>query len=223
MPVNGQVVLSPARDLIWSQEGSSQGSTAVARRTAAGFPEAARIELSANVWLAGATADGVLVQSSGGGVYEIGPDGGAHQRAAGAFLAAGAHHLVAFECDAVLRCGYVVHDDAGAVVETVPVADDEVPTGLARLSPDGRWLALLRAAGQGVTLVDLETGATSDPDIRLGMFVVAWSPDGRFLLAVDADDDVVAIEAATGARHVLDLSPLEGVQGLDLRPAGTGT
>jgi dipeptidyl aminopeptidase/acylaminoacyl peptidase len=105
----------------------------------------------------------------------------------------GAAAFVDLGCDEGLPCRWRVHDRRTGETRLLaePVPDDALRAFFdrGRVSPDGQWLARVGRDGSSLQLVDLTTGATralvdggdgavTDP---------AWSPDGRWLFWLGAD------------------------------------
>jgi len=111
--------------------------------------------------------------------------------------------------------------DTGVVIDTDPAND--LPY---QVSPDGRFVAVLR--GTGLSVVDLTSGAarelTASVDARRWA-PFAWSADGRLLAYADVGPDgrgrVAVFDAQAGASTVLLESDGRGFYaGLSWTPAG---
>ena len=93
---------------------------------------------------------------------------------------------------------------------------------LGPVSPDGRTAAVLSGSFHAtrVVLVDLRTGVERNPSVAASDdgSSLAWSPDGRWLLAVTAAGRVVAIDARTATVHSLGVT-LPPLTQLIIRPA----
>ena len=84
-----------------------------------------------------------------------------------------------------------------------PIGDLSVPFGA--LSPDGRSAALYvqdPRQGRRLVVLDLVTGQRVRTELALvdgpGPGRLAWTPDGRWLLAVDSAARILALDPATG-------------------------
>ncbi len=145
-----------------------------------------------------------------GGVYDSRP-GGLHRITTGTVLATGPLGWFAEECDDRHRCTLdVIERQSGAHRAIGPATDAEYRGGL--ISPNGRMAALAAQdpGGRGVVLhlIDLDSGTDrSTPVARSGdedlAAAMVWSPDSRWLFAVDAAGRIVAVDGA-GNLQTLD-------------------
>ncbi|HVN11083.1 MAG TPA: hypothetical protein VMT69_03235 [Kineosporiaceae bacterium] len=159
--------------------------------------------------IGGPFADGAgyVLYACAGGVYRAG-QGPPRRISQGALLAVGAPGWVTVECDDVAACAVVLRRRAGGS-SVVPVR-----IGLLErrgvLAPDGRRMALSvpgTVGSPGLVLVDLTSGAQLDVPLPLAdtdaEAALAWSPDGRRLLAADASGQIQVVDPGTGETEPL--------------------
>lgn len=157
-----------------------------------------------------------------GGFYRSVP--GARQRiTTGVVIAAGAYGWLAVECDDRDRCGTVLVDRHGRRRAVPGAADPRVPSGV--LAPDGRTAAVYvmgAPATLTVTLVDLVAGRRRAVGMAVGegqgVRSLAWSPDSRWLFAVDASARLLVVDVRTARARRL-VPELPGVRQIALRAA----
>lgn len=160
----------------------------------------------------------VLVQGVGG-TYDARPDG-LHLVTHGMVLAQGPTAFLVYECSASARCTTVLIDRATGHRTTLPgltVTNPNIAGG-GVISPDGHLAAVIEnTVGTGVDatampvmhLIDLRTGVDHRIGIRVnGDYtqppqVIAFSPDGRYLLAATASGQIAAVN--TGTRAIIRL------------------
>jgi hypothetical protein len=144
-----------------------------------------------------------------GGTYWAGPPG-LRRVTTGAVVATGPTGWLVVECDDRDTCSGVLVTRGGGrrpvdgVLEpSPPVGDLSVPFGA--LSPDGRSAAFYaqdRVRGRRLVVLDLVTGRRRRTALNLvdgpGPGRLAWTPDGRWLLAVDSSARILALDPATG-------------------------
>ncbi len=171
-----------------------------------------------------ADGTGYLLFTGNGGVYDLHP-GTSKRIATGSLLAVGPTMWLVRDCDNRGVClSYTVDSRTGArhQVEAVDIAEP-VMTGV--LSPDGRMLAVIDTSMGQLKLVTTATGQASPVSVLLGSVGVSgqfvWSPDGKWLLVVDSDGHLHAVEAATHNDNVLTLPIPTAIQ-LAVRPAASG-
>lgn len=152
----------------------------------------------------GDTSDGTgnLLNHLTGGVYLARPGMPLLRVTSGALLAVGPTRWLTEECDAQHRCTLDVVDRAtGAHRVLRPASDVLDPLGV--ISPDGAVAAMVHLDDTHSTatlrLVDLATGAvrasvpvSANQDYYGGPQV--WTPDSRWLLAIDRSGRVIAID-----------------------------
>src|SRR4051794_17832349 len=100
------------------------------------------------------------------------------------------------------------------------------PDGLPAWSPDGQWIAFLRPSA-GQSWLAMRIPAAGGAETRLAEIAYAsalsWSPDSRWLVAVDGPlkmRSIVAIAVADGSKHVLTAPYEFGYGGFGLSPDG---
>jgi hypothetical protein len=144
-----------------------------------------------------------------GGTYRAGPYE-LRRVTTGAVVATGPTGWLVVECDDRDVCSGVLVSPGGGrrpiggVVEpSLPIGDLSVPFGT--LSPDGRSAAFYvqdRGRGRRLVVLDLVTGRRTRSQLALvdgpGPGRLAWTPDGRWLLAVDSAARILAVDPATG-------------------------
>jgi sugar lactone lactonase YvrE len=103
------------------------------------------------------------------------------------------------------------------------VADPRVPAGV--LAPDGRTAAVYVAGPPTtLTLTLLDLGSGKRRTVRMtvgegqGLSSLAWSPDGRWLFAVDASAHVFAVDPRT-TRAAMLVAGLPTVRQIAVRTA----
>jgi hypothetical protein len=142
-----------------------------------------------------------------GGFYRSLP-GGPQRVTAGVVVAGGPSGWLAVECDDRNRCALVLVDRHGGRRMVPGVADPRVPAGV--LAPDGRTAAVYVTGTQAtltLTLLDLGSGRRRRVAMAVGggqgVSCLAWSPDSRWLFAVDASARVLVVDARTAGAHLL--------------------
>ena len=118
---------------------------------------------------------GVLVMPPTGGSF-LATSGGLESFSEHRILGASVSHHVEVRCGAELICNAVLVDRAASGESPVPdeFADGD---GTISISPDGRWVALLRDGDDLV--LNAETGVVASVD--LGDATPAWAPDSSYL------------------------------------------
>ncbi|MGZ4613370.1 MAG: TolB family protein [Kineosporiaceae bacterium] len=210
----GPLLPGPDLDHVWVLSGSGQRAIMVLTALD-GRPTETAVELPAF------TSDEPLPDGAGyplcfgvGGVY-WGRPRGLQRVTAGAVVASGPTGWLVLVCDARDRCSGTVDERTGrrrAVLGLVdaqhPVGEMELLTGA--LSPDGGRAALyvgdaLRALR--LVVLDVATGDRLITDLSLVEGAVsqslAWTPDGHWLVAVDASARILAVDPATGSARPL--------------------
>jgi hypothetical protein len=204
---DGPLLPGPDPDHVWTQ--SFPGRMSLVTLTG----DAAGLALTVPPYLGTALADGrgyVLFQSVGG-VYQ-GDRDGIRRLTTGGLVAVGPRGIVTVDCDDHGNCSTVLHGHDGRttiVPAELPVQGG--PSGGA-ISPDGRTLVLYVYGQSGdvsATLVDLGNGATRAVPLSLTPTgedgTIVWSPDSRWIFAIDALSQLKVIDARTLA--VADLVP----------------
>ncbi len=212
----GPTLPGPDSMHVWVDPGSGGGLRLV---TVDGDPTPTAISVPVDLSLRNALPDGTghVILSGDGGSYEAGPQG-LRRITTGALIAVGPTRWLVHECDEVHRCvTEVVHRDDGTR-RRLPGLDIASSLGPGRISPDGT-IALVHLPtplGWAPTLLDLDTGRrrylagiTPDASPR----AAAWSPDGAWLVMVDADGHLAAVDPgeARASYLGLDLPPLDQV------------
>jgi hypothetical protein len=123
-------------------------------------------------------------------------------------VAGGPSGWLAVECDEHDRCAAVLVDRGGGRRQVPGVADPRVPAGV--LEPDGRTAAVYvtgAPAALTLTLLDLVSGRRRKVAMAVGegqgVSCLAWSPDSRWLFAVDASARVLVVDARTAGATLL--------------------
>jgi hypothetical protein len=157
-----------------------------------------------------------------GGFYR-GVPGGSQRVTDGVVVAAGPQGWLAVECDDRDRCAAVLVDHRGRRREVPGVADPRLPAGV--LAPNGRAAAVYvvgMSAATTLTLLDLVSGGRRTVGMTVGggqgVSCLAWSPDSRWLFAVDASARVLVVDARTGRATPL-VAGLPNVLQIAVRPA----
>jgi hypothetical protein len=165
------------------------------------LPRAAPVLLTAT-----SDGDGNVLLTGPTGTYDAGI-GGLHQLSLQP-TAVGHHRWLAMGCPHRGHCRNVVIDPSGGalrILRTLPgpaVPAKIWPPGV--ISPDGSTAAVFLLGGMSrisLHLINLSTGA--DQPVRMPASLVpaeqtlAWSPDGRWLFAVAAQGQLLAIDART--------------------------
>jgi hypothetical protein len=161
-----------------------------------------------------ATSDGrgyVLLLSNSGRLYDATPAG---LRPVGVLLVAvGPTNWLGLSCQHG-RCNDVVVNPATGDRRPLPGAPLDVvtwpwPAELGVVSPDGSVAAVTvasRPQGEALDLVNLNTGRTTTVPVLIGTSdsrTLAWSPDSRWLFALAADGELLAVRLNDGTVHSL--------------------
>jgi len=154
-----------------------------------------------------ADGGGYLLYQGVGGLYRVG-QGPVRRVSDGALLAVGPPGWLTLECDASAACRTVLRRRAGGTLAVTASVGLQFRTGV--LSPDGTTGALPVPGPlgmMGLALVDLPSGARREIDLSLidtdRQGTLAWTPDGRQLLAVDVAGRIRVVDPRTG--HVSGL------------------
>ena len=219
-PLNsdGPLLPGPDADHVWVQTLPGQMSLV----TLAGKP--AGLDLTVPPYLSPGIADGsgyVLFEGVGG-LYR-GGRGGLQRVTTGQLIGVGPTGIVTVDCDDRARCGIVLRSRDGRTSVVPALLEPQGPNPGA-ISPDGTSLAVYTSGQAGevsATLVELANGASHAIDLPLTATgaegTLAWSPDGRWLFAVDASQQLKVINPRTLA--VTDLVPgLPSIRQLVVRP-----
>jgi hypothetical protein len=207
-PLNGSGPLLPGPDAdhVWIQTLPGRMSLV----TLAGTP--AGLDLTIPPYLAPGIADGsgyVLFQGVGG-VYRGGRDG-LQRVTTGQLIGVGPTGLITVDCDDRARCGIVLRTRDGRT-SVVPALLEPPGLNPGAISPDGTSV-VVSTFGQGgevsPTLVKLDNGASQPIEVPLtptgAEGTIIWSPDSRWLFAVNTLQQLKVINARTLA--VADLVP----------------
>lgn len=158
-----------------------------------------------------------------GGIYRLDTDG-PHLLTHGQVLATGPTTAVFYECDETAHCAANAIDRTTGERRTLPsIMNSMIFLMVGITSPDGRWAAMLDPSSMSVKVIDLQTGATEAPAVTInsmyygGVPAMAFSPDGRYLLAA-AETGVAVIDTASG--RALGTLPVPQLTGLAVRPIG---
>jgi hypothetical protein len=170
-------------------------------------------------------AVGYLLYGGVGGVYDVRPDG-IHRVTTGAIAAAGAHRLLAQECDDRFRCVMVLIDQRTGARRQIGASQTVIGFVTGSISPDARYAAyasISRGSRLAVHLVDLASGTDTDLGVNLsdngyGTTPFVWDPDNDDLITLDDAQGVRVIDPVTHRVSTLgiDLPPIDE---LGLRPA----
>jgi hypothetical protein len=163
------------------------------------------------------------------GVYDMRPSG-LHRITTGAVVAVGPTRWLAAECTRQAQCFPVVVDQATGARHALHsfISDPSHVSGV--ISPDGHTAALLLpeniAGGPPLLhLINLSTGTDRPIAVQFNQNVsafpfpddaVVWSPDSRWLFAVDMNGQLHALDARTGRGQSLGV-PLPPVEQLAIR------
>lgn len=173
---------------------------------------------------------GYLIAQSRTAVYDIRPRG-ATRLATGRLVATGPSRLLVADCKQTCRA--TVLGPELTVVKTLQVnAKELLGSGFGVTSPDGRYAALAapnNPSNNPITLLDLTTGssrrlfATVSWQILVpGSGQLAFSPDGRWLFAIDQDANLEALDTSCTAADMCvsshTLPPLGAAQQVAIRP-----
>lgn len=217
--------LLPGPDLrhVWAEQGSG-----LALLTLDGRPTGTTIDLPPSASVQGSDGAGYVLLSGTGGTYAARP-GAVHRVTSGLLLANGPTRWLTVECDDSFACTNVVTDRATGAHHTLDTVVDSNQSSVGRISPDGRTAALPRFDGgvtnDGIDLLDLGSGLHRSIEVspntadQTGPSIV-WSPDSRWLFAIDRTDRVMVVNRATGKVAPLEVG-LPPVAQLGLRH-GTG-
>ncbi len=172
------------------------------------------------------TADGsgYLLAAAVGGRYDLTPDG-PRLVTHGIVLAVGPTGFLVYDCDEKARCG-VFRVDRSTWKRHALAGLDFSPSTFARngvISPDGRYAAVqvMQGGSAAAQLVDLTRGMARPLPIdlardgrTLGNSSLAFTPDGRYLLALGSEG-VVPVDPVSGA--TLPPLPLPGLDAIAVR------
>ena len=184
---DGPLLPGPDADHVWIQTLPGQMSLV----TLAGTP--AGLDITVPPYLSPGIADGSgypLLQGVGG-LYR-GGRGGLQRVTTGQLIAVGPTGMITVDCDDRARCGIVLRTRDGRTSVVPALLEPQGPNPGA-ISPDGTIVAVYtfgQAGDVSATLVELANGASHPIDLPLTATgaegTLAWSPDGRWLFAVDA-------------------------------------
>jgi hypothetical protein len=212
----GIVVASDEPDRVWIVVGDPySGTTAVREVDLAGRVTAGPITLPAGVEPVSGVAGGLVVGSPDG-IFLVGRDGRARRVARGTLLGTFGDSVLHEACDANLECAIQVTDlvtgeeqrfeRTAESFETASRFGD--PLGV---SPDGRFIATMtyddETGDATMHIYDLGAGAVVG---RFGRDVagvggmVAWSPDGRWLIMANPYGGPSGTESLSSALRIDD-------------------
>lgn len=177
-----------------------------------------------------------LVSVTPQGTYEAGPTG-SRRLSGGTLLAVGSDALLTWDCNTKKRCDARVNQAEGAPTYVPAVHKsleglygDDVTTaadGRGALSPDRRWVALElpkpMRSGARLVLVALRSGHRVEVPGALradSADQVAWTPDGRYLLAL-TDGRLRVVDTTTEAVVTIG-STLPDLRHLTVAGSATG-
>jgi hypothetical protein len=151
-------------------------------------------DLGFRLWPFGVVGD-ALALGAPGGTYLLSSDGRIDRISTGQLIATGRDWLLVDMCDQQLSCEVQVIDPGGRPISTHPemhAANLLGPFGpftgtSSAIAPDGRLATVRSDSVDSATLV--VDGVEVSP-LR-GRAVLGWSPDGRWLLALDTGELVV--------------------------------
>lgn len=218
----GFVFRGPDPAHVWAQTGTDAKpvmSLVAFDGSSAGKPS---IPIPADMSPFGAQSDGSgsLIFQGTSGAYAVRADG-LHRITTGQVVAAWSDGWLVSECDDRHRCSTAAVDkDTGTRRDLG--ADLGPNTGDSAASPDGRFAAvpLEVADGSILLVIDLRSGARRQVPVTLtssGGSALAWSPDGRWLLAVASDHTIRAVDPTTWRVTSLGVA-LPPVDQLTVRP-----
>jgi hypothetical protein len=154
---------------------------------------------------------GYLLFASLDGFFAARP-GSLHRVTTGPLMAVGPTRWLAEQCDDQLRCGLVVINRSTGTSRALSTPPGIYDLYGGQISPDGRTAAMIGITASSdaaqLHLLDLTTGADraipiavdQTQSLQAGAF--AWSPDSRWLFAID-NGAVSAIDRSTGQRQVI--------------------
>ncbi|HEY3955276.1 MAG TPA: hypothetical protein VGM53_18050 [Streptosporangiaceae bacterium] len=137
-----------------------------------------------------------------GAVYDVRP--GNTRRVTGTLVAAGPTRWLVADCHSQRRCTYAVIDTGTGTRRTLPGRTPAPVSMNGVIAPDGSTAAVLRAVGGRLRLhlISLASGADQpvtmslDRDAENGQ-TLAWSPDSRWLFAINRYGGLAAVNAGT--------------------------
>jgi len=204
---DGPLLPGPDQQHVWADQGGQ-----LVLLTLDGRPTGAKIDVPMSGSVFGADGAGYLLLSGIGGTYEATP-GAVHRVTSGLMVATGPTRWLTVECDDSLVCSTVVTDRASGAHHNLGEVVNLFQPSQGVISPDGRTAALPQV-DDGVTddaldLLDLASGVhrsvevSANPLDQSGPSFV-WSPDSRWLFAVDGTGRVLVVNRATGKATPLD-------------------
>lgn len=223
----GPALPGPARGELWVPSPHDRHRMRLVRFDGTPAGVSVRVSTGART-TAGAASDGAgqLLVRTGHGTYQVGASGW-RRITTGTLLAAGPTRFLIRTRRHGRHRMWAVDRRTGDRRQVKPssgprpaTADRYAPMGV--VSPDGTTAALVRPRHGGpptLHLLDLTTGAdhpagTSTPDhLRPADGGVVWSPDGRWLFAIDSGRHIVAVSRRTGRaiRVAADLPPMAAI------------
>jgi hypothetical protein len=203
----GPMLPGPDLDHVWVQVGSGDGARMVLATldgrltgTSVAVPAYPTFEPAPD-------GAGYPLFGAVGGFYR-GDPAGPQRVTHGVVVAAGPGGWLAVECDQRDRCANVLIERGGRRRGVPGVTDPRMPAGV--LAPDGRTAAVYVTGAPGtliLTLLELGTGRRREVGMAVGegqgVSSLAWSPDSRWLFAVDAAARVLVVDARTARASAL--------------------
>ena len=229
LPSGSQVLRGPAEDELWvigSADGQREPNQVSAQRIHLdGTPVGPRLTLPGNVGDDGA-GQLILFVPNAAATYALDTATGAPSRLLNGFPIALDHsRVVDMTCDDHLACHLRVTNRATGQARVLPdVATSKLVDygGGGMISPDGRWLALLRDPGR-MMVIDLQDGSERlFDDARLTAYWgqgPAWSPDGGWLFWTGGAR-VYAWRAGSASAQTVGGDDLPELVGLVAAPKG---
>jgi hypothetical protein len=199
----GRLLPAPDGDLWLLPETPSGGVRVAARVGIEGYSVSGEtIQVPAEFGILRSDGAGLLVLTSAGKVYQLGPSG-PRRLTSGSLVAVGQRFLLVWDCDDRARClPYRLDRTTGQREQILPAREEMVrlyqgELGKAadlggELSPDGTHVALTiprgAASREALVVVNLTTGRSRTLPGTLtdlnGNARIAWTPNGRWLLAI---------------------------------------
>ena len=199
----GTVLPGPRPGTVWVQPGFGSTTMPLVRLDGRDTGESMRLP-SHGPWLASPDGQGYALLSGvqTGAVYDVRP-GGVH-RIAGTLAAVGPTRWLVADCHSGRRCAYAVVDAANKTRRRLPGLMPAPASMSGVIAPDGSTAAVFRTVGGRLRLhlINLASGADRTVAMPPGQEsgygqTLAWSPDSRWLFAIDAHGGLAAVNAGT--------------------------